>query len=657
MTTENSFHAAPVEPIGDADNAQNVTVEDLVAECAAEIDEQTNVEADLMAADFSEEDAALDAEKAGLAIGDETAEELSAADVDKNDLSGKSKQELVDMFEALLETEPVQTLRKNVEAIKIAFYKLHRAEVEAARKAYEIEAGEEAEFTPQVDACEVKLKDLFKQYRQRRDEYISNIDNIKEENLKLKLEIIDELKELVNSDETINNTFAKFRELQQRWKEVGLVPQQKVKDLWETYNLHVENFYNFIKINKELRDLDLKKNYEQKMQLCEQAEALITEPSIVDAFHKLQKLHDEWRETGPVANEYKETLWERFKSASSRINKQHQEYFDAIKQEQMKNLELKSELCEKTEALVDHPYSSRKEWNKASERLIEIQKIWRTIGFAPKKDNTRIYERFRSACDRFFEAKRKFYEGVKSEMEHNLQLKQEICEAAEALQGSEDWKHATEELIALQAKWKQVGTVSRRYSDQVWKRFRAACDNFFERKAQHFAGIENEHEANLQKKLALIDEMHAADIKAGGYDKIKEFQRRWSEIGYVPIKQKDAVQKKYKEAVDAMFGVLRGSERDRSMNRFKERLENMKSSSDKRMRSERERLYNKVRQMEQDIALLENNIGFFSKSKNADTMIAEIRDKIAKAKQELQLTIEKINLIDSYHAEDGGKRE
>ncbi|MBQ8544908.1 MAG: DUF349 domain-containing protein, partial [Alistipes sp.] len=367
--------------------------------------------------------------------------------------------------------------------------------------------------------------------------------------------------------------------------------------------------------------------------------------------------HDEWRETGPVANEYKEALWERFKAASSRINKQHQEYFDSIKQEQLKNLELKSELCSKTEALVDQPYSSRKEWNKASERLIEIQKIWRTIGFAPKKDNTRIYERFRAACDRFFESKRKFYEGVKDEMEHNLQLKQEICEAAEALKNSEDWKHATEELIALQAKWKQVGTVSRRYSDQVWKRFRAACDSFFERKAQHFASIESEHEANLAKKLALIEEMHAADIKAGGYDKIKEFQRRWSEIGYVPIKQKDAVQKKYKEAVDAMFGVLRGSERDRSMNRFKERLQGMKSQSDKRLRSERERLYNKVRQMEQDIALLENNIGFFSKSKNADAMIAEINDKIAKAKQELQLTIEKVHLIDNYNADGGNDKE
>ena len=655
MTTENSFHAAPVEPIGDADNALNVTVEDQAEESAALIDE-TNVEA-AIAADFSEEDAALDAEKAGLAIGEETQEELSAADVDKDDLSNKSKQELVELFESLLETEPVQILRKSVEAIKIAFYKLHRAEVDAARRNFEAEAGEGAEFVPQVDALEVKLKDLFKLYRTRRDEYISNLDSIKEENLKTKLAIIEELKELVNSDEALNSTFAKFRELQQRWKDTGLVPQQKVKDVWETYNLHVENFYNFIKINKELRDLDLKKNYEQKIQLCEQAEALITEPSIVEAFHKLQKLHDEWRETGPVANEYKEALWERFKVASSRINKQHQEYFDAIKQEQMKNLELKSELCAKTEALVDHPYSSRKEWNKASERLIEIQKIWRTIGFAPKKENTRIYERFRAACDRFFEAKRKFYEGVKSEMEHNLQLKQEICEAAEALQNSEDWKHATEELIALQAKWKQVGTVSRRYADQVWKRFRAACDNFFERKAKHFASIEDEHEVNLQKKLALIEQMHAADIKAGGYDMIKDFQRRWSEIGYVPIKQKDAVQKKYKEAVDAMFGVLRGSERDRSMNRFKERLQGMKAGAEKRMRSERERLYNRVRQMEQDIALLENNIGFFSKSKNADAMIADIRDKIAKAKQELQLTVEKINLIDSYSAEGGDKKE
>ncbi len=652
MATEKTNLATPVESVGIAEDALNVTtVESATPEVNAA--PQTDVEA--MAAEvdasFAEEDAALAAEQAGLAIGEQMAEEEAAADVDRNDLSNRSKQELVDMFAELLETQPVQTLRKSVEAIKIAFYKLHRAEVDAARKAFEAAEGEGAQFQPAVDALEVKLKDLFKEYRHRRDEYIANLDQIKEENLKIKLSIIEELKELVNSDETLNNTFAKFRELQQRWKDTGLVPQAKVKDLWETYNLHVENFYNFIKINKELRDLDLKKNYEQKIQLCEQAEALLLEPSVVEAFHKLQKLHDEWRETGPVANEYKESLWERFKAASSRINKQHQEYFDTIKQEQMKNLELKSELCAKTEALVEQPYTSRKEWNKASERLIEIQKMWRTIGFAPKKDNTRIYERFRAACDRFFESKRNYYAGVKSEMEHNLALKQEICEAAEALQSSEDWKHATEQLIALQAKWKQVGAVSRRHSDQVWKRFRAACDNFFERKSKHFASIEGEHESNLRKKLALIDEMMAADIATGGYDMIKEFQRRWSEIGYVPIKQKEAVQKRYKAAVDQMFGTLRGSERDRSMNRFKERLQGMKGSGDKRLRSERERLYNKVRQMEQDIALLENNIGFFASSKNAEAMIADIREKIAKSKQELQDTIEKVRLIDARSAE------
>ncbi|MBQ3197420.1 MAG: DUF349 domain-containing protein [Alistipes sp.] len=656
MATENSNLATPVELVGNAEDVQNVTVVDAQAEQAA-AEPIVDVAASEVEVSFAEEDAALDAEKAGLALDEEIAEESNAEDVDKNNLNGKSKQDLVDMFAELLETEPVQTLRKSVEAIKIAFYKQHRAEVDAARKAFEAEQGEGAEFVPAVDALEVRLKDLFKEYRRRRDEYIADLDNHKEENLKTKLAIIEELKELVNSDETLNNTFAKFRELQQRWKDTGIVPQAKVKDLWETYNLHVENFYNFIKINKELRDLDLKKNYEQKILLCEQAEALAVEPSIVEAFHKLQKLHDEWREIGPVANEYKELLWERFKAASSRINKQHQEYFETIKQEQVKNLELKTELCQTTESLAEQPYTSRKEWNKASDKLLEIQKVWRTIGFAPKKDNTRIYERFRAACDRFFEAKREFYAGVKTEMEHNLQLKNEICEAAEALQNSDDWKHATDELIALQAKWKEVGAVSRRYSDQVWKRFRAACDKFFERKSQHFVGVENEYEANLQKKLALIEEMKTADIKTGGYEMIKEFQRRWSEVGYVPIKQKEAIQKKYKEAVDVMFGILRGSERDRSMNRFKERLQGIKGAGDKRLRSERERLYNKVRQMEQDIALLENNIGFFSKSKNADAMVADIKEKIVKAKRELQDTIEKVRLIDSHNAEAAENQE
>lgn len=653
---EDVQHDAPVE------TAQTVAA---AAPASAEPAPAAVAEAPARAAqgegvDFTDEEAALAAEQADLSLGEEpAAEEEGEADAEalqaaaSDRFVGKSKQELLELFARMLEEQPVQTLRRDVEALKVAFYKLRRAEVEAARRAFVEAGGKEEEFTPAVDGSEARLKDLIREYRTRRDAFLANLEQEKEENLKVKLGIIEELKALVNSDETLNHTFTRFRELQQRWKETGPVPQQQVKDLWETYNLHVENFYNFIKINKELRDLDLKKNYEQKVALCEQAEALMLEPSIVEAFHKLQKLHDEWRETGPVANEYKEALWERFKEASSRINKQHQEHFEALKAEQVHNLELKEGLCVAAEELVAQPLTTLKEWNRANDRLLEIQKTWKTIGFAPKKDNNRIYERFRAACDRFFESKRQFFAGVKSEMEHNLQLKNEICAQAEALQNSEEWKKTTDELIALQTRWKQIGAVSRRHSDAVWKRFRAACDHFFERKAAHFAGVDGEHEENLRRKLALLDEMAAADVKAGGYEVIKDFQRRWGEIGFVPIKQKDAIQKRYKAAVDALFDALRGSERDRSMNRFREKVSSLKGAGDRRLRSERERLYNKVRQMEQDIALLENNIGFFTKSKNADALVAEVKAKIERAKAEMAATIEKVRLIDREQQQGG----
>lgn len=623
-----------------------------IPKAAEVVDDDPADETEGPAVDFSDEEAALAASEAGLEIedsGEDIGEESAPAAEER--FAGRSKEELVAMFAQLLEEQPVQSLRRDVEAIKIAFYRLRRAEVDAARRKWLEEGGAEEEFAAPADGAEVQLKELFKEYRTRRDIFIQNLEAEKEANYKVKLGIIEELKELVNSDETINSTFNKFRELQARWKETGVVPQQHVKDLWETYNLHVENFYGFIKINKELRDLDLKKNYEQKLALCEQAEALLMEPSVVEAFHKLQKLHDEWRETGPVANEYKEVLWERFKAASSRINKAHQEHFESLKAEQMKNFEQKGALCEAAEELSAQPMTTRKEWNRASERLLEIQKMWKTIGFAPKKENNRIYERFRSACDRFFEAKRKFYAGVKAEMEHNLQLKNEICEAAEALAESEEWKKTTDELIALQARWKQIGAVSRRHSDVIWKRFRSACDRFFERKAAHFSSIDGEHEENLKKKLALLEEMAAADIKTGGYEVIREFQRRWGEIGFVPIKQKDAVQKRYKAAVDALFATLRGSERDRSMNRFREKVSTLKASGDRRLRSEREKLYNKVRQLEQEIALLENNIGFFARSKNAESLIADVRSKIERAREEMAATIEKVKMIDREAAE------
>ena len=636
MATEKINLTAPEGPVGTiAEDAQMTT--DV---------QNTTIETN-MSETFADEEAALAADEAGLDMGEATSEEEEAPAVG-DDISGLSEAELVALFAAKIESEPVQTLRPIVEAIKIALYKQHRAKVDAEKRAFVEAGGDEAAFVPSVDEDEVRFKELFAVYRNERDKHIAMLEANKEENLKIKLAIIDELKELINSEENINTTFARFRELQQRWKEAGLVPQQNVKDVWETYNLYVENFYNYIKINRELRDLDLKKNYEAKLALCEQAEELALESQIVEAFRKLQKLHDEWRETGPVAIEFKESLWERFKEASSRINKRHQEHFETLKSEQMKNLALKQELCEKTEALLTREILTRKDWNKASEELLEIQKVWKTIGFAPKKDNNRIYERFRNACDKFFELKRNFYAGVKNEMEHNLALKQELCAEAEALAVSEDWKHATDELIALQARWKQVGPVARRHSDAVWKRFRAACDKFFERKSAHFSSVDSEHEQNLKIKLALIEEMKAADVKAGGFEMVKEFQRRWSQIGFVPIKQKDALQKEYKAIVDGMFATLRSSERDRSMNRFKERVSNMKGGN--QLRSERERLYNKIKQMEQDIALLENNIGFFSKSKNAEALIADVREKIARSKRDMAELIEKVRLIDEQEA-------
>ena len=649
MDTKVSNQSVPVEQVSNAEDVHNVATTMQPEEVAATINAEEPEVAE--GVDFSDEEARLAADNAGIDLGEATPEEEEAQPeaqmaTDEQSLVGKSKTELVELFAQLLETKPVQSLRGDAEAIKIAFYKLRRSEVDAQRKEFLDAGGKEEEFSPSIDGAEVTLKELFARYRKMRDEFVAGLEQAKEENLKVKLAIIDELKELVNSDETLNHTFTKFRELQQRWKETGPVPQANVKDTWETYNLHVENFYNFIKINKELRDLDLKKNYEAKIALCEQAEALVMEQSVVSAFRKLQKLHDEWRETGPVANEFKEPLWERFKQASSRVNKAHQEYFESLKGEQQKNLEMKTELCVKAEELSEQMLTSRKEWNKANNRLLEIQKVWKTIGFAPKKDNTRIYERFRNACDRFFAMKRDYYAQIKAEMDHNLQLKNEICEAAESIKDSEDWKKTADELIALQKRWKEIGTVSRRHSDAVWKRFRAACDYFFERKAAHFSSIDNEQERNLQAKRELLEQMKACDVKEGGYEAIKSFQRKWNEIGYVPIKQKDALQKQYKEVVDAMFATLRGSEHDRSMDRFRSKLSSMKASGDKRLRSERERLYNKVKQLEADIALLENNIGFFAHSKNAESMINDVRVKIEKAKAEMAETIEKVKMID-----------
>ncbi len=569
-----------------------------------------------------------------------------------NPYAGKTQAELIDLLARMIDERPVQNLRGDIEAVKIAFYKAGRADIEAQRASYLAAGGDPEAFQPTLGEWETKFKELLLRYREKRDAFINNAEQEKERAYAAKLQIIEELKELVNGNETLGQTFNTFRELQQRWKEAGLVPQDKIKDLWDTYHHHVENFYNYIKINKELRDLDLKKNYEAKTELAEEAEALMLDPSATTAFHKLQKLHEQWREIGPVAPEYKEALWERFKAASTQINKRHQEYFEGIKAEQKQNLTLKTELCEKVEELAAAAFTTHKEWNAASDQIIEIQKVWKTIGFAPKKDNTKIYERFRSACDKFFEAKRAFYQDMKSEIADNLQAKLDLCAQAEALQESEDWKATTDALIALQKRWKEIGATSRKHSEQVWQRFRAASDHFFARKAAHFGSVDAQYADNLARKEAMLDEMRQrlqekVDIT---FDTIKEYQRRWAEIGFVPLKKKEAIQAEYRKVVDGLFALLRGEERERHLRNFKDKISKIQEGGTRKLNQERERLYNKIRQIEGDIQIWENNIGFFAKSKNAEALMKEVQNKIARAKEQIATMTEKIRMIDHPEA-------
>ncbi len=540
---------------------------------------------------------------------------------------GKTKSELTDMLAELLPQEPVQAVRTQAEALKTAFYKLHRAENEAAREAFD---GPEEEFTPAEDPQEIRFKELFNDYRTRRNAYAETQEHSKEENLKKRMQIIEELKELIGGSETLGQTFNAFRDLQQRWKEAGAVPATAVKDLWETYHLWVENFYNYVKINKELRDLDLRRNLESKGALVEAAEALAeSDGPVVARLQELQGLHDQWREIGPLPAEVKESLWERFREASARVNKSHQDYFEGIKQEQTANLEAKNTLCERAEALAGNTYTSRKEWEKASEELMEVQREWKTIGFAPKKDNAKVYDRFRRACDMFFEKKREFFAGAKVDMEANFALKRELAAAAEALQDSEDWKAATDALVELQKKWKEVGPVARRHSDAVWKRFRAAADKFFERKAAYFAEHGGGQADNLAKKRALIEEIN--NTQESDFEVIKGFQRRWSEIGHVPFKQKEEVQKDYKTAMDRLFATARAG----ATVTGKHTSERTSGGNDKN------RLYNKVKQLEAEIATLENNIGFFGQSKGAETLRKGVEEKIARMRAEMQELIKK----------------
>ena len=575
-------------------------------------------------------------------------EKPQEADVDYSKLS---EVELINALKDLLENREFMEIYPQVDAIKLNFYKKHKLKIQEQKKKFIAEGGYEEEFKAEPDPYEEDLKALMALYRQKKFQYNKLFEAEKEENLKRKYEIIEEIKGLVNRKESINKTFQEFKELQQQWREIGLVPQANVKDMWENYHHHVENFYDYIKINKELRDLDLKKNLDEKIILCEKAEALLIEPSVIKAFNALQKLHDSWREVGPVPTDKKEEIWERFKDATNAINKKHQDFFDNRKKAQKKNLDAKAALCEKVEDIINSSIETHKEWEAKSKEIIELQKYWRTIGFAPKKDNNAIYERFRTACDRFFDMKREFYSKHKEIQSNNLQLKIDLCIQAEALKDSTDWKKTTEEYIAIQKKWKEVGPVPRKHSDNVWKRFRAACDSFFERKSQFFNNVDESQVENLKLKKELIDEV--INFKPSGKDsidleKLRTFQRRWTDIGHVPIANKNEVQKQFREAINVQFDKLRVDDRDRNLLRFKSKVTDWKDNSKghNKAYAERDKYVSKLRQLESDLITLQNNIGFFSNSKNAEALIKDVERKIKNNEEQIVYLKEKINIID-----------
>jgi hypothetical protein len=562
-----------------------------------------------------------------------------------------SKEELIDLLGEMLNSRPIETIINDVENIKINYYKKHKAEIERKRKAFVEQGGALEDFKVEDDPHESEIKELLRKYRELKADYNKVQEEHKHKNLEEKYRIIEEIKELVRKKESINKTFQEFRELQKKWRSIGPVPQQNVKDLWENYHHHVEAFYDYIRINQELRDLDLKKNLESKIHLCEKAEELLLETNVVEAFRVLQDLHEQWREIGPVPAEMRIEIWNRFKEATSKINKKHQDHFVDLKNSQKANLDAKTALCEKAEELTNMEIHSNKEWTSRSNELIELQKVWKTIGFAPKKDNAKIYKRFRDACDSFFNRKREYYGVFKEEQNNNLQLKIDLCIQAEALRESNEWKKTTEELIALQQRWKEIGPIHHKQSEKVWKRFRTACDTFFERKSKHFSEVDSSFGANLQKKQDLIRQIEDFQITDNAEEcllRLKDFQRNWAEIGFVPLKDKDDIQEKYRQAINKKFDSLRIDDNHRHILKFKTKLEEYleKPNGMQRIRQEREKFITRLKQLESDIVLWENNIGFFARSRNAETMIRDVETKIESSKKNIELLNRKISMID-----------
>lgn len=551
-----------------------------------------------------------------------------------------------------LVNRPVETARNDVDSLKQAFYRLHRLEAEDAKKAFIEGGGEEDAFEVPEDEDEKKLKELLSIYKDKRAAFLAQEEQTKAANYALKLQLIDRMKELTESQDDFNKLYQEFKDIQQRWKETKLVPQEHANELWKNYQLYSEKFYDIIKINNQFRDYDFKKNLELKTALCEAVEKLETEPDVISAFHQLQKLHQQWREIGPVSKELREEIWQRFKASSTIINKRHQQHFESLKGKEQENLEAKTAICEEIEKIDFTLLKSFRDWEEKNKEVMALQNKWKSIGFAPKKFNVKIFERFRAACDVYFQKKAEYYKVVKGEMEKNLDLKKALCEKAEALKDNTDWKETTDKMIALQKEWKTIGSIPRKHSDAVWKRFITACDYFFEQKNKNFVSQKSVEQTNLAAKKELIEKISALDESLGTEEAVallKDYMAEWNAIGYVPFKEKDSIYKKYYEAIDNQFDRLKIDKDDRRMQAFRSSISDMASGErgKGKLFGERDKLMRTFERLKSELQTYENNIGFLNiSSKGGGGLVKEMERKIERLKEEMALIVKKIDAID-----------
>ena len=576
------------------------------------------------------------------AVVQEAAEVAAVAEVTATPI--QSKEEVIARLQEINQQETPAD-KAELDSLKQLFYRLRNAEVEAARKAYEENGGNPEAFVSPKDELEAQFKESMGSIKEKLNALKAEEEQEKQDNLEKKLAIIERMKELAESPEDANKAYNEFKKLQAEWNEIKNIPATKVNELWKSYQLYSEKFYDLIKLNNEFREYDFKKNQSIKIALCEAAEKLAEEADVISAFHQLQKLHQEFRETGPVAKEQREEIWNRFKAASTIVNRRHQQHFEAIKEKEQRNLDEKIVICEIVEGMEYDKMVTFQDWHDKTEEILALQAKWKTIGFAPQKMNTKVFERFRAACDDFFKRKAEHFKNLKGSMNDNLEKKKQMCEKAEALKDSTDWKATADILTKLQKEWKEVGPVAKKYSEPIWKRFVTACDYFFEQKNKAEASSRNVEQENLEKKKAIIEKLNTIN-QEGTSDKsgniVRELMKEWNGIGHVPFKEKDKIYKQYRTVVDALFDKMNLSASKKKLSNFKSNI-----SKETNLYREREKLVRAYDNMKNEIKTYENNIGFLtSSSKKGNNLVSEMNRKIEKLKADLELITQKIAVID-----------